>query len=102
MPSDYNVNIISLANGEAVVVDCRTARGVTVRTGTAATAVASAVDSGPSDKGLIASVTPAATTGVENVLSIAANLQKELFANLGPHPFFRVQVTGGPARVSVV
>jgi hypothetical protein len=96
----YGIQLVSLADGEAVVIDARQLAAVTVRVGTGGTATCSAVDSGPTAKAANGSVTPTATTGAENASTVAANTFANLITLLGPHPFYRISVAGGTCRIA--
>jgi hypothetical protein len=90
---EYGVNIFPIAAAGALVIDSRNAVAVVVRAATGATVTASAVDD---------SAAGAHTTGAENQLTVAANQWKNLFVELGPHPWFRISSAGAGCRVVVM
>lgn len=80
----------ALADGEAVTLDARGARNITVITAVGATATFSRVDSPGAT---------AHTTGSENQSSVVANTRTVTAVDW---PFYRVSVAGGSCRVAVV
>lgn len=80
----------TLADGEAINVDCRRAVRITVITAAGATATVSRVDSGGA---------AAHTTGAKNQFTVAGDARTTTDVDW---PFYRVSVSGGSCRVGLV
>lgn len=92
---------VSLADGDAVVIDARGMATLTIITGSGATATYSRVDSRPprtAGPAATASVVPAATTGTENGATVAATTKLAITVDW---QFYRVSVAGGTCRIGL-
>lgn len=103
MPKRDATRVVALADGEAVVMDCRGFKNLTIITGSGATATYSRVDSrgknnSPATAGpaLTAAVFPVATTGTENGATVAATTKLLIPIDWA---YFRVSTASGPCRV---